>query len=77
MPRTEVRAQTPLSREAKATKAPGGTVDDRIVLRLVIDKLAHRQARSIHVRRDCSIWSESLELTCAVARVRCFCVDLV
>lgn len=46
--RAEVRAQTPLGREAEATMAAGGIVDDRIVLRLVANKLAHLQARGVH-----------------------------
>lgn len=46
--RAEVRAQTPLGRQAEATMAAGGIVDDQIVLRLVANKLADLRARGVH-----------------------------
>lgn len=47
--RAEVRAQTELGKEVETIMARGGIVDDRLVLRLVPNKLNELRDRGVHV----------------------------
>lgn len=47
--RAEVRAQTELGKEVETIMARGGIVDDRLVLRLVSNKLNELRDRGVHV----------------------------
>lgn len=61
--RAEVRAQTPLGREAEATMAAGQIIDDRTVLRLVAIKFARLRARACMYVPAFRGWCKSQELT--------------
>lgn len=47
--RAEVRAQTELGKEVETIMAGGGIVDDRLVLRLVSNKLNDLRERGVQV----------------------------
>lgn len=58
--RSEVRAGTELGKEAESIMASGRMVDDRLVLKLVRNKLEELKAGGVHVSSLVAEWSEDV-----------------